>query len=110
MSLDRNLPPRWDDMVPADSGSLAAEPAEQPAAPTRPSRRQRSASALRGARPFLLGIAATFFGLWLYAIIAPTPRPLTATDVDQRIGDALASQTVPPPDSQLVYNDVAPAL
>src|SRR4051812_18052266 len=110
MSVDRNLPPRWDDMTPADSGSPAPEPAEGPVVVARAGRRQRSASAIRGARPFLLGILATFFGLWLYAIIAPTPRPLSATDVDQRIGDALASQTIGPPDSQVVYNEVAPAL
>jgi S1-C subfamily serine protease len=58
----------------------------------------------------VLGIAATFLGLWLYAIIAPPPRPLSASDVNQQIGDALASQTLPPPDSQVVYGDVAPAL
>jgi S1-C subfamily serine protease len=109
MSLDRNLPPRWDDMVPPDTRSAAAEPpVDQPVA-VRPGRRQRSASAARGARPFVFGIAATFFGLWLYAIIAPPPRPLSGTDVDQRIVDALASQTVGPPDSQAVYSLVAPA-
>jgi S1-C subfamily serine protease len=110
MSLDRNFPPRWDDMVPADSGSATAEPVDDSPIEPRPGRRQRSASAFRSARPFLLGIAATFFGLWLYAIIAPTPRPLSAADVDQRINDVLASQTVGPPDSQVVYGDVAPAL
>src|SRR5215831_6241260 len=110
MSLDRNLPPRWADMVPADSGSAATEPVEDQPAPPAPGRRQRSASAFRSARPFVLGIAATFLGLWLYAIISPTPRPLSASDVNQQIGDALASQTLPPPDSQVVYGDVAPAL
>jgi S1-C subfamily serine protease len=110
MSLDRNLPPRWDDMVPADSGSAADQPPDEPSIPVRRGRRQRSVSAFQSARPFLLGIVATFFGLWLYAIIAPTPRPLSAGDVDQRIVDALASQTVPPPDSQVVYGEVAPAL
>jgi S1-C subfamily serine protease len=97
-------------MAPVDSGSAVAEPAEQPEAPARPTRRQRSASAARSARPFLLGIVATFFGLWLYAIIAPTPRPLSGADVDQRINEVLASQTLPPPDSQVVYDEVAPAL
>jgi len=97
-------------MIATDSASAAAEPAEDPAVAARPGRRQRSASAFRGARPFLLGIVATFFGLWLYAVIAPPPRPLSASDVDQRIGDALASQTIGPPDSQVVYSVVAPAL
>jgi S1-C subfamily serine protease len=110
MSLDRNLPPRWDDMVPVDSASAADTSVDEPPIPVRRGRRQRSASVVRSARPFLLGIVATFLGLWLYAIIAPTPRPLSAGDVDQQIVNALASQTVGPPDSRVVYGEVAPAL
>jgi S1-C subfamily serine protease len=82
-----------------------------------PSRRQRTGQRLRsaGARarraaPFAGGILAAFIAVALYGAFFPGPRPLTQRDVNVSVASALASQTPPPAFSQLVYQEIQPAL
>jgi serine protease DegQ len=72
-------------------------------------RLHRPVRLVRRAGPFLMGIAAAFIGLWLFTIVSPS-NPITTSDVDREVQNALASQTPPPPDSELVYQQIAPSL
>src|SRR5690349_2129382 len=60
--------------------------------------------------PFLGGVLATFLAIVLYGLVNPPARPLTTHDVDQAVASALASQTAPPPRSQLVFAAIQPSL
>jgi S1-C subfamily serine protease len=90
--------------VPTDAGR-AGEAGRPPARA-----RQRAGAGLRRATPFLAGIAATVLAIAAFGILNPARPPLTTRDVDLAIASALASQTLPPPRSQLVYDAVRPAL
>ena len=59
---------------------------------------------------FVAGIVAAFLAIALYSALFPGPRPLTETDIQQGVDQALASETPPPAFSELVYADVAPSL
>jgi S1-C subfamily serine protease len=82
-----------------------------------PSRRGRTRERLKSAgtrarrtAPFIGGILAAFIAVALYGALFPGPRPLTQRDVNVSVASALASQTPPPAFSQLVYEQVQPAL
>jgi len=78
--------------------------------PRSPRRAARVAAGARRGTPFVAGIVATFLALALYAALFPGPRPLTQTDIQQGVDQALASETPPPALSELVYAAVAPSL
>ena len=59
---------------------------------------------------FAGGILAAFIAILVYGLVFPAPRQLTQTDIQAGVDQALASETPPPPFSQLVYADVAPSL
>jgi S1-C subfamily serine protease len=83
------------------------------ARPPGPESSRRVARLARGTRrstPFVAGIVAAFLAIALYSALFPGPRPLTETDIQQGVDEALASETPPPAFSQLVYADVAPSL
>jgi hypothetical protein len=56
------------------------------------------------------GVIATFLAIAAYGIVRPPAPPLTTGDVNQAIASALASQTPPPPRSELVDQAVAPSI
>ena len=60
--------------------------------------------------PFGTGILAALVAVVLYRALVPGPSPLTQRDVDQRVAQALASETPGPALSQLVYEAVRPSL
>jgi S1-C subfamily serine protease len=71
---------------------------------------RRTASRARSAVPFLGGIAAAFIAIVVYGLVNPPARPLTTQDVNEAVASVLASQTPPPPRSELVYAAVRPSL
>jgi S1-C subfamily serine protease len=73
-------------------------------------RARRLATGARRSGPFIAGVVATFLALVAYGLINPSPRPLTTQDVDQAVASVLASQTLPPPRSELVYGAIQPSL
>ncbi len=81
--------------------------------PPRGAWRRRFASGrarIRRAAPFASGVVAALLGVWLFTILAPAPRPLTAGDVKQSVDQALASMTPPPALSEQVYAVAQPSL
>lgn len=70
----------------------------------------RAGARARRTAPFVGGILAAFLAVALYGALFPGPRPLTQRDVNVSVASALASQTPPPAFSQLVYEQVQPAL
>jgi S1-C subfamily serine protease len=82
----------------------------RPPGPGSSGRVARLARGTRRSTPFVAGIVATFLAIALYGALFPAPRPLTKTDIQQGVDEALASETPPPAFSQLVYADVAPSL
>jgi len=81
---------------------------------TQPARWQRYLPTLRAKLPPLLlfaaGVMAVFLSLWLYNIASPDPPPLTPREVNEAIGQALASATPPPALSAGVYEIIQPSL
>lgn len=71
---------------------------------------RRLRTRIRRAAPFGLGMVAAFAAVLLYGAMVPGPRPLTPNDVNKAIASAMASQTLAPADSQLVYQAVEPSL
>ena len=63
----------------------------------------------RGATPFALGVFAALVAILLYNLLAPSPRQLTAGDVNAAVAGALASATVPPASSARVYQAIRPS-
>lgn len=96
----------------ADYGRMSNQPGE----PSRPAPRSwwrwagRSRPLARGAPPFVLGVVAVFVALAVYGWLAPAPRPLDRSDVEQAIASALASATARPAFSEQAYEAVRPAL
>ena len=65
---------------------------------------------LRRGWPFAATAVATFLVILLYANLFPDPLPLTDSEVDQIVVDALASATPPPSYSSQVYQFILPSL
>jgi S1-C subfamily serine protease len=65
---------------------------------------------LRRGWPFAAGIVVTFLSLLLYNTLYPDPVPLTDSEVDQIVVDAMASATPPPAYSSQVYQIILPSL
>ncbi|HEX5466561.1 MAG TPA: trypsin-like peptidase domain-containing protein [Candidatus Limnocylindrales bacterium] len=65
---------------------------------------------VRRAAPFVLGVVAVLVALAVYGRLAPAPRPLDRSDVEQAIASALASATARPAFSEQAYEAVRPAL
>lgn len=64
---------------------------------------------VRGALPFMGGIAVALVALLIYQLLTPDPKLLTATDVDSSIARAMASATAPPPFSAGVFQAIRPS-
>jgi S1-C subfamily serine protease len=64
----------------------------------------------RGAALFAAGIGAALVAVLLYGAIFPAPRPLSLRDVNDAVGQAMASATPPPSFSAQVYQVVQPSL
>lgn len=60
--------------------------------------------------PFLAGMVAAFAALVLYNLLFPPPLPLTTSDVNKAIAQAMASATPAPAFSELVYQVIQPSL
>ncbi|MGH2466864.1 MAG: S1C family serine protease [Candidatus Limnocylindrales bacterium] len=88
----------------------------QPGEPSRPAlrswwrRADRLRPPVRRAAPFALGVVAVLVALAVYGWLAPAPRPLDRSDVDQAVASALASATARPAFSEQAYEAVRPAL
>jgi S1-C subfamily serine protease len=88
----------------------SATSAAQPEPPSGPGRVGRARAGARRATPFVAGIVATFIAIVLYGILNPGKPALTTRDVNEAIVGVLASQTPPPPRSELVYAAVQPSI
>ncbi len=64
----------------------------------------------KGALPFVGGIAVALVAVALYGALNPGRPPLTQSDVNRTVAQALASQTPAPPLSELAYAAVQPSL
>jgi S1-C subfamily serine protease len=73
-------------------------------------RARGAARRARSAGPFLAGIVAAFLAIVGYGLLNPPARPLTPADVNQAVASALASQTDPPPRSEVAYAAIRPSL
>jgi S1-C subfamily serine protease len=82
----------------------------RPPDPGTPRRRARITARAKRSGAFVGGIVAAFLAIALYGALFPGPRPLTETDIQQGVDQALASETPPPAFSELVYAAVAPSL
>jgi S1-C subfamily serine protease len=65
---------------------------------------------LRKTLPFLSGVLAALFALFLYNFLFPGARPLTQDQVDAAISSAMASATPRPAYSSQVYQIIQPSL
>jgi S1-C subfamily serine protease len=71
---------------------------------------QRWRARLGGAATFAGGIAAALFALGLYNAFFAGPRPLTVTEVNDAVAQAMASATPAPANSSRVYQIIQPSL
>ncbi len=85
---------------------------ELPISNTAPWRRrlQELGSTVQRAIPFASGVLAALVALLLYSAFTPPAHPLTKSDVDASIAQAMASATVPPAFSARVYQVIQPSL
>ncbi|MET0771558.1 MAG: trypsin-like peptidase domain-containing protein [Candidatus Limnocylindrales bacterium] len=88
-----------------DAAGVAAD-----APPPSPTRRRRMRSTLGRVAPFATGVLAVLVALAMYGAVTPRETPLTTTDIDQRVGAALASQVPGPPFSALAFGVIVPSL
>jgi S1-C subfamily serine protease len=70
----------------------------------------RSRERLRKVFPFVSGVLAALFALFLYNFLFPGARPLTPDQVDAAISSAMASATPRPAYSTYVYQIIQPSL
>ncbi|HLY15425.1 MAG TPA: trypsin-like peptidase domain-containing protein [Candidatus Limnocylindrales bacterium] len=82
----------------------------RPPDPGNARRRTRIAARARRTGLFAAGILAAFIAILVYGFVFPLPRQLTQADIQSGVDQALASETPPPPFSELVYDAVAPSL
>ncbi|HYN88959.1 MAG TPA: trypsin-like peptidase domain-containing protein [Ardenticatenaceae bacterium] len=73
-------------------------------------RLQRLRVGLRSAALFAAGVAAALVALLIYRTLMPGPPPLTLSEVNDTVAQALASATPPPPFSTRVYQVIQPSL
>src|SRR5512138_2216453 len=81
---------------------------EGPPAPRRGLR--RAWQGLKRAVPFASGVLAALAALLLYRALFPPAQPLTTAQLQDVIGQTMASATPPPPFSALVYGAIQPSL
>ena len=74
------------------------------------SRPLRVRALIRRAWPFVSGVFATLLALLLFSALTPKTPPLTQADVKNEIAQAMASATVPPAYSSLVFQVIRPSL
>ena len=60
--------------------------------------------------PFVSGVLAALLALLLYNAFVPGARPLTQTEVNTAISNAMASATPRPPNGVLIYQIIQPSL
>ena len=65
---------------------------------------------LRHARWFVVVVVSAFLGVLVYSLVFPPPVPFSQDEVDERIVQAMASATPPPPYSAQVYQAILPSL
>ena len=70
----------------------------------------RARERVRKSLPFLSGVLAALLGLFLYNTFFPGAKPLTQTEVDAAIANAMASATPRPAFSSYVYQIIQPSL
>ncbi len=87
---------------------LADEPAGQGS--DQPRRQGRLAARLRRGLPVVTGALLMLLAVLLYGVLSPGTPPLSKTDVQTTIADALASVTPAPAFSERVYQAVRPSL
>jgi S1-C subfamily serine protease len=87
--------------LPPEPAPLALEPT-----PPRASRRRLPARVA----PFVAGIAVMLLVVLLVDALEPRAAPITKGDVQEAIASAIASQTPPPPPSELVYAAIRPSI
>jgi S1-C subfamily serine protease len=71
---------------------------------------RRALARLKRALPFVGGILAALFAIWLYGAIFPGPHEMSQHEVDTAVAEALASATPPPAFSDLAYRVIQPSL
>jgi len=73
-------------------------------------RLQRFRPYVRRVVPFASGVLAAFAALLLYNLLVPPPAPLTVTQVNESVAQAMASATPSPAYSVLVYQAIQPSI
>ena len=71
---------------------------------------RRLRSGARKTAPFLAGMLAAFAAIVLYNLLFPPPAPLTTSDVNKAVAQAMASATPAPAFSEQVYQVIQPSL
>src|SRR4051794_32063237 len=99
----------WRAAPPAANASSGA-PGTEPPGSGRATGLRRGVAEVRRGGMFVAGILAALVAVVVYGLVSPQARPLTPRDVDQAVASALASQTDPPPRSELVYAAVRPSV
>lgn len=74
------------------------------------SRWARLRERVRKTFPFLSGVLAALLALYLYNSFFPGAKPLTQTEINAVVSNAMASATPRPPDSVMVYQNIQPSL
>ncbi len=60
--------------------------------------------------PIAIGVLVTLLVLAIFNIVNPGPKPLTQKELDQRIGQVMASATPPPALASRIYATIQPSL
>jgi S1-C subfamily serine protease len=83
---------------------------EPTASPALRERITRLREKLRPAKPVVGGAIGALLAVALYNVIFPAPRPLSSTDVNALVAQAMASATPPPPRGVLINQLIRPSL
>lgn len=84
--------------------------AENPAPGVWKKRWRLARKAIRRWTPFVSGVLASLFALFLYNAMTPAPKTLSERDVKNKVIEVLASATPEPSNASLVYEVVRPSL